>query len=255
MDPVKKAIQEKERLKEEERSEILRSRSRQERMERLKERLTHFFGFLAGTSFWIGLKRYFRFLLADLWIVNYTFIIFLLLMGLPSFYVLCLLPYFFASPTVKIIALLFPSILLTVWLRQILFERALSRLSFPVNGYREILNRPELGYYNWFEIELKVAASRNKEAISALLESFTIRSKKLFYPHDWDINEPRTFWKHTSDSASGSANSRLVLFLFWDLLVKLNGLHRFDPSIESVTISILSGPIEVEARSNQSNSD
>ncbi|WP_046690346.1 hypothetical protein [Leptospira santarosai] len=39
-------------------------------------------------------------------------------------------------------------------------------------------------------------------------------------------------------------------------LVKLNRLHRFDPSIQSVKISVLSsGPIEVDARSNQANSD
>ncbi|TGK21802.1 hypothetical protein [Leptospira kmetyi] len=255
MDPVKKAIREKERLQEAERFEVLRNRSRRERMDRWKERLMSFFDFLAGTAVWIGIKRYFRFLLADLWIVNYTFIIFLLLMGLPSFYVLCLLPYFFASPIVKIVALLFPSILLMEWFRQILFERALSRLVISVRGYREILDRAELGYYSWFELELKVVASRNQEAVAALLESFTIRSKKLFYPHDWDMKEPRTFWTCSYDGAAGSANSRVVLFLFRDLLVKLNRLHKFDPSIESVTISVLSGPIEVEARSNQANSD
>lgn len=255
MDPVKKAIQEKERLKEAERSSIRRSLSRKERMERLQKRLTSFFAFLSETFVWIGLKRYFRFLLADLWIVNYSFIIFLLLFGLPTFYVLCLLPFFFDSPIVKIIAALFPSILLIEWFRQILFERILSRLVIPVRGYKEILEHPELSYYNWFELELKVVASHNKEAVAALLESFTIRSKKLFYPHDWDMKEPRTFWKHSADSASGSVNSRLVLFLLRDLLVKLNRLHKFDPSIESVNIEILSGPIEVEARSNQANSD
>ncbi|TGM97004.1 hypothetical protein [Leptospira yasudae] len=254
-DPIKKALQERERLKKIERSEALRGKTRAERMERLKRSFASFFEFIAETSLWIGLKRYFRFFLADFWIVNYSFIIFLLLFSLPTFYVLCLVPDFFESPTVKTLALIPPVILCIEWFRKLLFERALKNLTISVNGYRDILDHPELGFYKWFVLELNVASDRNQEAISALLESFTIRAKKLFYMHDWDINEPRTFWKHSANVASGSANSRVVLLLLRDLLVKLDRLHRFEPSIRSVNIKILSGPIEVEARVNQSNSD
>ncbi|MBM9498999.1 hypothetical protein JWG44_01860 [Leptospira sp. 201903071] len=255
MDPVKKAFQEREKLKESERTETLRERSRAEKAGRLKKTFATFGESIAGSSFWIGLNRYFRFFLADFWIVNYSFVIFLLLFSLPTFYVLCLLPFVFESPTVKVLALIPPIILWIEWFRKFLFERTLKNLVIAVNGYRDILEHPELGFYEWFVLDVKVVADRNPEAISALLESFTIRSKKLFYPHDWDMQEPRTFWKHSSNTACGSANSRVVLLLLRDLLVKLDRLHRFEPSIRSVNITILSGPISVEARINQANSD
>ncbi|MCG6167136.1 hypothetical protein [Leptospira sanjuanensis] len=255
MDPVKKAIYEREKLKRSERADLLREKSRTERAERMKRSFASFFESVAGTSLWIGLKRYFRFFLADFWIVNYSFIIFLLLFSLPTFYVLCLVPDFFESPTVKTLAVIPPVVLCIEWFRKLLFDRTLKKLTIPVNGYRDIWEHPELGFYNWFVLELNVASDRNQEAIAALLESFTIRAKKLFYTHDWDINEPRTFWKHSANIANGSANSRVVLLLLRDLLVKLDRLHRFEPSIRSVNITILSGPIEVEARVNQSNSD
>lgn len=194
--------------------------------------------------------------MADLWILNQSPILWLLGMGLPSFYITVLVvPEMLESPTIAAIFSFFPIILAIEWFRWIGFRRILSKLSFSVSGFESFYENRKLEYYQWFELEVKIQADRNQEAIEAILESFCILSKKLFYaPYADNGVDPRKPWIHDKNLILiGSGNSRIALLLVRELLQKLDRLHRFEASVPAVQIVVVSGPIYVDSLSNQSN--
>ncbi|WP_125231941.1 hypothetical protein [Leptospira adleri] len=202
------------------------------------------------------IQKFLRFVLADLWILNQSPILWILGMGLPSFYITVLLvPEMLESPTIAAIFAFFPLLLAVDWFRWIGFRRIFNKLSFPVFGFESFYENKKLDYYRWFELEVRIQADRNRDAIEAILESFCILSKKLFYaPYVDGGSDPRKPWKHgKSPAAIGSGNSRIALLLVRDLFRKLDRLNRFETSIQGVTILMTSGPVYVDSLSNQSN--
>lgn len=194
--------------------------------------------------------------MADLWILNQSPILWILGMGLPSLYISVLLvPDMLESPTIAVIFFFFPVLLAMDWFRWIGFRRILRKLSFPVSGFESFYKNKKLDYYQWFELDVRIQADRNQEAIEAILESFCILSKKLFYaPYVDGGSDPRKPWKHGKNlGAIGSGNSGIALLLVRDLFRKLDRLNRFETSIQEVTILRTSGPVYVDSLSNQSN--
>ncbi|MDV6234474.1 hypothetical protein CH379_002395 [Leptospira ellisii] len=252
MDPVEKAVYEKRKLEKEDRDLRDRERKREERNRKFQERIESLFGAFFMSKPFLSFRLYCRFFLADYWFFNYTVIGLLSVLGIPTFYVTCVVPSFFQEPIVQFFFYLFPAMAFAEWIRYLNFHRRLKRIGFPINGYEALYRHEEFDYYKWFEIEVRVSAVKNEPAVQALLESFCIRAKRFFYPHDIESKDLRRSWEHGTLTATGSANSRLILFLFRSLIVQLDELNRFERSVGAVEVTILSGPVLAEAKSNQS---
>ncbi|TGK31820.1 hypothetical protein EHQ12_06120 [Leptospira gomenensis] len=252
MDPVEKAVHEKRKLEKQDRDLRARERKREERNRKFQEIIESFSGSFFGSKPFLSFRSYCRFFLADYWIFNYTVVGLLSVLGIPTFYVTCVVPEFFHEPVVQFFFYLFPAMVLAEWFRYLNFHRRLKRIGFPIFGYDVLYRHDEFEYYKWFEIEVRISAVKNEAAIRALLESFCIRAKRFFYPHDIESADLRKSWKYGTLSVTGSANSRLILFLLRYLFLRLDQLNRFERSVGSVEVAILSGPVVAEARSNQS---
>ncbi|MBM9577118.1 hypothetical protein JWG45_08120 [Leptospira sp. 201903070] len=243
-------------MKEAEISDLERSVIRKTRLRKLKKNILLFFRCLGRTKPFLYIQKFSRFVMADLWILNQSPILWLLGMGLPSFYLPCLvIPEMLESPTMATIFFFFPIVLAIEWFRWIGFRRILSKLSFSVYGFEPFYENKKLEYYQWFELKLRIEADHNQEAIEAIIDSFCIISKKRFYaPYADTGTDPRKSWSRGKNLVlTGSGNSRIALLLVRDLFRKLDRLNRFESSIRSVSIEKVSGPIYVDSLSNQSN--
>ncbi|RHX85906.1 hypothetical protein [Leptospira stimsonii] len=253
MDPIRKAFKEREKLKEAEILDLQRAKIRKIKLRNFKKNTLLFFRCLGRTKLFLYIQKFLRFVMADLWILNQSPILWLMGMGLPSFYFTVLaLPFLLESPTIAVIFFFFPVILTMEWFRWIGFRRILSKLSFSISGFEHFSENKKLEYYQWFDLEIRIQADRNPEAIGAILESFCILSKKIYYaPGQTETRKP---WKRGKGlTLSGSGNSRIALLLVRDLFKKLDRLNRFETSIRNVNILVTSGPVYVDSLSNQSN--
>ena len=213
-----------------------------------------FYRFISQSSLGKSVSGYIRFLFTDLWILNYTVLGIILMLVVPSVYITCMIePDLLENIYILGLVLFFPFVLIIEWIRYLKFGFDLNNIPFPVTDWISLYQDDNTSQFQWRVIRVGVDFLKNKEAVIAILESFSIRANRLFYQAlDKDI---RKKWELSGNTIEGSANSRIVLLMLNQLFKPLRTLESFESSIRSVTITKLSEPESISSLQNDGSSD
>ncbi|TGN13178.1 hypothetical protein [Leptospira ilyithenensis] len=254
MNPIKRILKQRDDLLISEENLRKRKKEFKSGRNRLTTSYYSFYRFISKSSFGKSISGYVRFLFTDLWILNYTVLAIVLMLVVPTVYITCMIePDLLENIYVLGLVLFFPLVLIVEWIRYLKFGFDLKNIPFSVTDWISIYQDENISQFQWAVIRVDVDFSKNKEAVIAILESFSIRANRLFYRTlDKDI---RKKWDLSGNVIEGSANSRIILLLLDYLIKPLRSLESFESSIRSVTITKVSESVYLSSLQNDGSSD
>ncbi|HMU83821.1 MAG TPA: hypothetical protein PKN93_18710 [Leptospiraceae bacterium] len=116
------------------------------------------------------------------------------------------------------------------------------RCGFPIRGWENLVDDPELEHERWRPCEIHITLAIDspdiRAGLTALYDVFAIEANRLYYNADSeDDGKKRIPWMSSGTDATGSANSRVLWKIYKLLSEHLGKFHRKTKAIASVSIT------------------